>query len=176
MSAKLVPTFADKGCHVVSVTDPYGFLDRSHYFLLQVAPQLYSRGWVDSFPDPLLLRKSGSAGNRIGTFGSVARNSDHQTTEAVIQPKQIGILPLKLTNLKMKYSSPVCFCSFSTKFLSNFTEGEPLFVPVVEFKAVRMKLSVYVKGGPGFLRHLHCDIQDVLCCPFMKLTLLHKWI
>jgi hypothetical protein len=32
----------------VSATDPYGlivgFLDRSHYFLLQVAPQLYSRG------------------------------------------------------------------------------------------------------------------------------------
>jgi hypothetical protein len=32
LSAKLVPAFADKGCHVVSVTDPYGrilgFLDR----------------------------------------------------------------------------------------------------------------------------------------------------
>jgi hypothetical protein len=24
MSAKLVPTFADRGCHVVSATDPYG--------------------------------------------------------------------------------------------------------------------------------------------------------
>jgi hypothetical protein len=36
------------GCHVVSVTDLYGhilgFLDRSHYFFFQVAPQLYSRG------------------------------------------------------------------------------------------------------------------------------------
>jgi hypothetical protein len=36
LSAKLVPTFADRGCHVVSVTDPYGrildFLDRSPYF------------------------------------------------------------------------------------------------------------------------------------------------
>jgi hypothetical protein len=34
--AKLVPTFADRGCHVVSVTDPYGriigFLERSRYF------------------------------------------------------------------------------------------------------------------------------------------------
>jgi hypothetical protein len=33
MSAKLVPTFADRGFHVVSVTDPYGrnlgFLDRA---------------------------------------------------------------------------------------------------------------------------------------------------
>jgi hypothetical protein len=32
LAAKLVPTFADRGCHVVSVTDPYGriieFLDR----------------------------------------------------------------------------------------------------------------------------------------------------
>jgi hypothetical protein len=37
---------------------------------------------VDPVPDPL-LRKSGSAGNRTQTFGSVPRNSDHQTTEAV---------------------------------------------------------------------------------------------
>jgi hypothetical protein len=77
---KLVPTFADRGCHVVSVTYPYGrilgFLDRSRYFFFQVAPQLYSRGWVDPVPDPLLLRKSGSAGNRTRTSGSVARNSD----------------------------------------------------------------------------------------------------
>jgi hypothetical protein len=39
---------------------------------------------VDPVPDPLLLRKSGSAGNRTGTSGSVARNSDYYTTEAVI--------------------------------------------------------------------------------------------
>jgi hypothetical protein len=48
LSAKLVPTFANRGCHVVSVTDPYGrvlgFLDRSRYFFFLVAPQLYSRG------------------------------------------------------------------------------------------------------------------------------------
>jgi hypothetical protein len=48
LSAKLVPTLADRGCCVVSVTDPYGrnlrCLDRSNYFSFQVAPQLYSRG------------------------------------------------------------------------------------------------------------------------------------
>jgi hypothetical protein len=48
LSAKLLLNFADRGCHVVSVTDPYGriicFLDRSRYFFFQVAPQLYSRG------------------------------------------------------------------------------------------------------------------------------------
>jgi hypothetical protein len=47
LSAMLVPTFVDRRCHVVSVMDPYGrilgFLDRSRYFLFQVAPQLYSR-------------------------------------------------------------------------------------------------------------------------------------
>jgi hypothetical protein len=79
MSAKLVPTFASTGSHVVSVTNPYGrilgFLDWSRYFFFQVAPQLYSRGWVDPVPDPLLLRKSGSAGNRTRAPRSVARNS-----------------------------------------------------------------------------------------------------
>jgi hypothetical protein len=40
--------FANRRCHVVSVTNPYGrilgFLDRSHYYCFQVAPQLYSLG------------------------------------------------------------------------------------------------------------------------------------
>jgi hypothetical protein len=39
LSEKWLPTFADKGCHVVSVTDPYGrilcFLDRSRYFSIK---------------------------------------------------------------------------------------------------------------------------------------------
>jgi hypothetical protein len=36
LSGKLMPTFAGRGCRVVSVTDPYGrilyFLERSRYF------------------------------------------------------------------------------------------------------------------------------------------------
>jgi hypothetical protein len=40
--------FAVRGCRVVSATDPHGrilgFLDRSLYYLFQVAPQLYARG------------------------------------------------------------------------------------------------------------------------------------
>jgi hypothetical protein len=39
-----VPTFADRGCRVVSAADPHGrilcFLDRSRYYFFQVAPQL----------------------------------------------------------------------------------------------------------------------------------------
>jgi hypothetical protein len=39
LSAKRLPTFADRVCHVVSVTDPYGrildFLDRSRYFFIK---------------------------------------------------------------------------------------------------------------------------------------------
>jgi hypothetical protein len=70
-----------EGCSVVSSTDTHGrilcFLNWSRYCIFQVAPHLYSRGWVDPVPDPLLLRKSGSAGNRTRTSRSVARNSDH---------------------------------------------------------------------------------------------------
>jgi hypothetical protein len=61
LSAKLVPTFSDRGCYVVSATDPYGgilgFLDRSRYFFFQVAPQLYPRGWLDPVPETLLSQK-----------------------------------------------------------------------------------------------------------------------
>jgi hypothetical protein len=81
LSAKLVPTFAVIRCHVVSVTDPcgriLGFVDPNCYLLFKVASQVYSRGRVDPVPDPLLLRKSGSAGNRTRTSESAARNSDH---------------------------------------------------------------------------------------------------
>jgi hypothetical protein len=59
--------FADRGCHVVSVANPYcrilGFLDRSRCFFFQVAPQLYSRGWVDPVPDPLLFSCSARESN-----------------------------------------------------------------------------------------------------------------
>jgi hypothetical protein len=45
--AKLVSTFTDNGCSVVSSSDPYGrnldFLDRNRQFFFQVASQLYSR-------------------------------------------------------------------------------------------------------------------------------------
>jgi hypothetical protein len=48
LSASSEPTFANRGCNVVSVTDPYGrilgFLDGSRYFFFQVAPQLCSGG------------------------------------------------------------------------------------------------------------------------------------
>jgi hypothetical protein len=68
LSAKLVPTFAHRECRVVSATDPHGrilgSLDRTSYYFFQVAPQLYSRGWVNPVPDPLLLIKSGSAWNQ----------------------------------------------------------------------------------------------------------------
>jgi hypothetical protein len=68
LSVKLVPTFADGGCSVVSATDPHarilGFLDRCRYYFFQAAPQLYSRCWVNPVADPLLLRNSGRAGNR----------------------------------------------------------------------------------------------------------------
>jgi hypothetical protein len=87
LSAKIVPIFADRRCHVVSVTDPYGrilgFLDRNLYIIFQVAAQLYLRGWVDPILDPLLLRKSGNAGNQTRISLSVAMNSEHWTIEAV---------------------------------------------------------------------------------------------
>jgi hypothetical protein len=56
--AKLVLTFADRASHIVSVTHPCGLilgcLDRSRYYFFQVAPQMYSRGWVDPVPDHYL--------------------------------------------------------------------------------------------------------------------------
>jgi hypothetical protein len=47
LSAKWLPTFADKGCHEVSVTDPYGrilgFLDRNRYFSISSSSVVLTR-------------------------------------------------------------------------------------------------------------------------------------
>jgi hypothetical protein len=39
---------------------------------------------VDPVPDPLVLKKSCNAENRTLTSESVARNTDHETTEAIM--------------------------------------------------------------------------------------------
>jgi hypothetical protein len=92
---------------IAGATNSYGriltFLDRSHQFFFPVAPQLYSRGSVDPVTDPLLLRKSGTAGNRNGTSGFVGRNSDHYTAEAVKEGITLQIESyILLTKLKKK--------------------------------------------------------------------------
>jgi hypothetical protein len=55
------PNFAGKECCVVSATIPtavnLGFVDRSCYFFIKVAPQLSSRGRVDPALDPSTSQK-----------------------------------------------------------------------------------------------------------------------
>jgi hypothetical protein len=95
--SKLVPTFADRGCHMVSVTDPYGsilgFLGRSRYVFFQIAPQLYSRGWVNPVPHSLILRRSGSTSESVakalwardhrGSHGFALWALDHRGSHAL---------------------------------------------------------------------------------------------
>jgi hypothetical protein len=60
-----VPTFVDRGCDVVSVTDPYGrnfcFIDGSRYFFFQVALQNTHEAQWTPFQTPVFLRITGSA-------------------------------------------------------------------------------------------------------------------
>jgi hypothetical protein len=82
LSAKLVPTFfriegATWSERQIPTAVLSVFLNGAANFFFHVAPQLYSRDWVDPVPDPLLHRKSSSARNRTRTSRSVARNSDH---------------------------------------------------------------------------------------------------
>jgi hypothetical protein len=54
-----------------------GFIDRSRYFFIQLAPQLSSRGWVGPFQIPYFSENLVGPGIETGTSGSVARNFDH---------------------------------------------------------------------------------------------------
>jgi hypothetical protein len=79
LSAKLVPTFVDRGWHVASVTDPYGrilgFLDRSRYFSFKsLLSCTHEAEWT---PFQTHYFFSGSARNWTRASGSVAKNSGH---------------------------------------------------------------------------------------------------
>jgi hypothetical protein len=80
---------------------PYSRFSRQEPLLFfQVAPRLYSRGLVDSVPDPLLLRKSGSAGNRTQTSGSVVLIWHVSVFESEWAQHEAGcLLPLVLSIL-----------------------------------------------------------------------------
>jgi hypothetical protein len=66
----------------------------SRYYFFQVAPQLYSRGWVDAVPDPLVLRISGSAGNRAQDLWICSQGLwplDHRCGPASVTPPDISV-------------------------------------------------------------------------------------
>jgi hypothetical protein len=65
---------------------------------------------VDPVPDPLLLRKCGIAGNRTRTSGSVPRNPDRKTTDAVSKKHQ---------------GSPKCEKCLRSDFESLCTPSQP---------------------------------------------------
>jgi hypothetical protein len=74
------PIFADRGCQVFSVTDPYGsivgFLDRRRYFFKQLFNRTLNAEWTPFqthyFSENLIAPEI-----EPRTSGSVARNSDH---------------------------------------------------------------------------------------------------
>jgi hypothetical protein len=80
LSAKLVPTFANRGCRVVSATDPHGrilgFLDRSRYCFFKVLLNCtHEAEWTPfqtHYSENLVAPEI-----EPETSGSVARNSDH---------------------------------------------------------------------------------------------------
>jgi hypothetical protein len=81
LSAKLVPTFADRKCRVVSTTDPYGrilgFLDRNRYFSSKLLLSCIHEAEWTSFQTHYFSENPGSAGNRTRTSGSAAMKTDH---------------------------------------------------------------------------------------------------
>jgi hypothetical protein len=65
----LVPTFADRvvshgQCGESPTVVNLSFLEQSHYFSFKKFLIYAHEGWVYSIPDPLLLRKFGSAKNQ----------------------------------------------------------------------------------------------------------------
>jgi hypothetical protein len=181
LAAKLMPTLADGRCHVVSVKDPYGhilgFLDRSPYFFLQVASQLYSRGWVDPVPDPLLLRKCGSAGNRTRISGSEARNSIVAATDDMWWVWSIGGMSFGGNRRALRKSAllPVCATQIPHDLTWALTRATAFGMrPLTALTAARPKSTLnlfnlftlfrWLSPGTAFpSRGLSCVIRQFWC-------------
>jgi hypothetical protein len=75
LSAKLVPTFADRGCHMVSVTDPYGrilgFLYRSCTYFYNVFSFKWPPLWFSGQRSWLQIQRSGIDSRRYQIFWEV---------------------------------------------------------------------------------------------------------
>jgi hypothetical protein len=111
-----------------------GFLDRSRYFSFQVAPQLFSRCWVDRVPDPLLLRKPGRAGNRTRNLWICSQELwplDGRGGLYILLLNEIYLLQYVLVfnenvkfylGLKVKFWSKIfiCFICYLVTFVSLF--------------------------------------------------------
>jgi hypothetical protein len=65
---------------------------------------------VDPIPDPLLLRKSGTAGNRTWTAGSVARHSDHYTIQITTMVTAIAAATVTEKNASLAFLFIVFYC------------------------------------------------------------------
>jgi hypothetical protein len=78
---------------------------------------------VEPVPDPLLLRKSGSAGNRTRISGSVARNPDHQTTEAV--PIRDNSDKIRVGNSCDSHNEVCCIKEAKGRFENSLLEATP---------------------------------------------------
>jgi hypothetical protein len=78
---EVVPTFADRGCCVVSAMDPpvvsLGFLDRSRYYFFQVAPRCPREAEWTPLQSHCFSENLEAPGIEPRTYESVARNSDH---------------------------------------------------------------------------------------------------
>jgi hypothetical protein len=78
---EVIGKFADRGCRVVSETDPngriLGFLDRSRYYFFQVALNCIHEAEWTPFQTHYFSENLVAQGIEPGTSGSVARNSDH---------------------------------------------------------------------------------------------------
>jgi hypothetical protein len=79
LSAKLMPTLADRrSAKRIPTAVNLGFLDTEPLLFHWISYSLYSRGWVDPVPDPVLLRKSFNAGNRIWICSQELWPLDHR--------------------------------------------------------------------------------------------------
>jgi hypothetical protein len=83
LSAKLVARVAWSAQRIPAAVN-LDFLDLEPLFFHSSSSSVVSRGWVDPVPDLLLLRKSGSAGNRTRDLWICIQEIWHYNTEAVI--------------------------------------------------------------------------------------------
>jgi hypothetical protein len=93
LSAKLVPTYADRVPRSQRDRSPWSYSRISRpepLFFFQIAPQLYSRGWVDPVPDPLCFFKAPNDSKALPEFNRLLISSWIRFWFVTVVPKYLN--------------------------------------------------------------------------------------
>jgi hypothetical protein len=156
---------------MVSTTDPHGrnlyFLDWSRCFFFQVAPQLYSRDWVDLVPDPLVTKRQHATARRSNVFNSVCSRQwtrSKETARHYQMPQRIWLNESVVGNglvAKRQHATAQCSNVFNSVCSRQWTRCKETALHCPVSQRIWLSKSVATNGPAAKRQHATAQCRNV---------------